>query len=185
MHPVTLTVAVGVCVVLNARRQLDASSVVDALTLRAVMAIGWPMLIVHLLPREDREHTALIPSFVWMGLVWLYDSYSLTRSRTEPLERRPGLKVEPHTITAMSFGLCGLVGARSDSKYVHLILYAILGCIMFVLPSHDLPEDDPLAPTIDELQRSALTYSIALLLTGVALTRCAVTCHVPTTALPA
>ena len=168
-----------------ARGRLDASPAVDALTLRAVTALAWPLVVVHLLPAEDREHPGLVPSLAWMGLVWLYDSYSLTRPRAQPPDRRPGLKVEPHTITALSFGLCGLVGARSDTKYVHLILYAILGCIMFVLPSHDLPADDPLTPTLDELQRSALAYSVALLLTGVALTRCAVTCLSPTTALPA
>lgn len=136
-----------------------------ALTMRAVMVALWPAILLSLLDPEDHGDLAIIPSLLWMLVVWAVDSYSLLTGTSR------GVRIEPSTITALSFGLCGLVGARADSKYVHLVVYGLLLCVMFVLPTHNVPKDDPLCDVLDELQRGILVWAIALVITGISLTR--------------
>lgn len=164
--PVATTVVVALVVVL-----LVHDGTHDALTMRTLLTLLWPIVLLSLLDPSDRGNPAVVPATLWMGLVWWIDSYSLLHAPTSGGDRRTGMQFDSHTVTAMSFGLCGLVGARYDTKYTHLILYALMTCIMFVLPVHNLPSSDPFSHTVDEVQRMCLVYSIALLLSGVALTR--------------
>lgn len=170
MFPLITTSVLGIVVVLIVRDTVSSSdTITSALTMRAVMNLLWPLTVMSLLSEDDRTSVSILPSLAWMSAVWWLDSYSLVR-RT-PVSKDMGIRLDTHTITALSFGLCSLVGARSDTKYVHFILYAILLCIMFALPSHNLPETDPMHDTIDEVQRMCIKYSIALIITGVVFTR--------------
>ena len=180
----TTTGLIGILVVFLLDRDGDA----PVLTTRAVMTLLWPLVVMSLVDRCDMTHPALVPSMLWMALVWCVDSYGIVNADVDvstaaterrAVETRPpshpprtkGVHIDAHTITAMSFGLSGLVGARYDSRYVHLILYALMMCIMFVLPRHGLPDGDPFTEFVDEMQRTCLVYAIALLITGVTLTR--------------
>ena len=153
----------------------------DALTIRALLTLLWPVVVLSLLQPEDSANVGVVPATLWMGLMWWIDSYSLVRNSLTPPDDLSsgntkngfgnGMRFDSHTVTAMSFGLCGLVGARYDSKYTHFILYALMTCVMFVLPVHNLPESEPFTETVNEVQRMCLVYSIALVITGIALTR--------------
>jgi hypothetical protein len=144
----------------------------EALSIRAILTIIWPLVIMSTLDAADRYSVGLIPATIWMALMWWIDSYALTRP-TDENEKRPfsGIQFDSHTVTAMSFGLCGLVGARYDTKFTHLILYALMICIMFVLPVHNISSKDPFSKTVNEVQRMCLVYSISFLISGVVLTR--------------
>ena len=148
----------------------------DTLTIRAILTLLWPIVILSMLEPTDRTNVAIVVPTLWMGLMWWIDSYAILHSTQSPeidaRSRAPmGMRFDSHTVTAMSFGLCGLVGARYDTKYTHFILYALMTCIMFVLPVHNLPESHPFTDTVNEIQRMCLVYSIALVITGVVLTR--------------
>ena len=172
MFPLVSTTVVGVAVVLLIRNTLvSEDTVTSALTMRALMNLLWPLTVMNLLSKDDQTNVAVVPSLAWMSAVWWLDSYSLVHGGHDQEAKNMGLRLDTHTITALSFGLCSLVGARSDTQYVHFILYAILLCIMFVLPYHNLPDTDPMHSTIDELQRMCIKYSIALIITGVVFTR--------------
>ena len=147
----------------------------DTLTIRAILTLLWPIVILSMLEPADRTNVAIVLPTLWMGIMWWIDSYAIIHATqsTEVDSRTAlmGVRFDSHTVTAMSFGLCGLVGARYDTKYTHFILYALMTCIMFVLPVHNLPDSDPLTDTVNEIQRMCLVYSIALVITGVVLTR--------------
>lgn len=170
MHSTIVSSAVGVIVVIMIHNG-DGDPTSTRMTIRALMNIVWPCIVQMLLDREDWCNASIIPSIAWMSMVWWIDSYGLVRSSPSSSSRTRGMVLDSHTVTAMSFGLCGLVGARSDTRYVHFILYAILLCIMFVLPRHTLPDDDPVSLVVDEVQHMCLVWSIAMLITGVVLTR--------------
>ena len=147
----------------------------DTLTIRGILTLLWPIVILSMLEPSDRTNVALVLPTLWMGLMWWVDSYAIihtTQSTEVDSHKAPmGMRFDSHTVTAMSFGLCGLVGARYDTKYTYFILYALMTCIMFVLPVHNLPESDPLTDTVNEIQRMCLVYSIAFVITGIVLTR--------------
>lgn len=148
-----------------------------ALTVRAMLTLLWPLVLACVVDPSDRSSHALLPATIWMALVWWIDSHALVGAAAAAtltdVRRKLGVSFEAQTVTAMSYGLCGLVGARCDTKHTYLILYALMVCIMVVLPSHGLGAADPLAPLVDEVQRMSLIYAISLLISGVALTRAA------------
>ena len=164
--PVAVTVAVGGIVV-----YLMNDGTNDTLTMRALLTLLWPVVILSMLEPADRTNGGILVPTLWMGLVWWIDSYSLIHDVSSSASVGGGMRFDSHTVTAMSFGLCGLVGARYDTKYTHFILYALMTCVMFVLPVHNLPDADPVTDTVNEIQRMCLVYSIALVITGIVLTR--------------
>ena len=160
MTPVLLLTGYAVYVIMTLHESVD-------LTVRAIMNVLWPVVVMCLLEPTDRCNCILLAPMTWMAMVWWLDSYSLLHGT----KHTGGVRLDSHSITAMSFGLCGLVGARSDTRYTHLVLYALLLCIMFVLPVHNLPDTDPLATLVGEVQHMCLIWSISMVITGVILTR--------------
>lgn len=174
MIPTVVSSVVWTLVILTLQRGGVTDLTSTALTMRAVILAMWPPIVMALLDPEDRHSAALLPSIVWMLLMWCVDAYSMVHAPKEHetgAKRTMGVNLHSHTVTAMSFGLCGLAGIRSDTKYIHFILYAMMLCIMFVLPEHNLHPDDPMRIFVDEAQRMCLMYCISLLITGIFFTR--------------
>lgn len=147
-------------------------------TARSVTATSWP-LILSLFAR-GADVACVWPSVVWMFLVWWLDVRRLTDTQTTTagtttteisnmLQR--GVRMEPTMLTALTFGLCGLVGARSDTRYTKYIVYALVACILVVLPNVEMSVEDPMSPVISEVQRAVLIHGIATVVTCVCLTR--------------
>lgn len=145
-------------------------------TARSVTATSWPLVLSSFAAGADVA--CVWPSVVWMFLVWWLDVRRLTHTQTtEPtttdisnmLQR--GVRMEPTMLTALTFGLCGLVGARSDTRYTKYIVYALVACILVVLPNVEMSVEDPMSPVISEVQRAVLIHGIATVITCVCLTR--------------
>lgn len=145
-------------------------------TARSVTATSWPLVLSSFAAGADVA--CVWPSVVWMFLVWWLDVRRLTHTQTTEstttdisnmLQR--GVRMEPTMLTALTFGLCGLVGARSDTRYTKYIVYALVACILVVLPNVEMSVEDPMSPVISEVQRAVLIHGIATVITCVCLTR--------------
>ena len=79
--------------------------------------------------------------------------------------------MEPSMITTLTFGMCSLAGARADTIYTRYILYALVCCVLVVLPHVELTREDPMTPLISEVQRAVLIHGIATVVTCICLTR--------------
>lgn len=142
-------------------------------TTRSITATSWP-LVLSLIRPGDGATACVLPSVLWMFLVWWLDVKHLTEhSSTSDLAKllQRGVRIEPSILTALTFGMCGLAGARADTPYTKYIIYALLACVMVVLPNVELPLDDPVTPIISEVQRAVLVHGIATVVTCVCLTR--------------
>lgn len=155
-------------------------------TARSVTATSWPLVLSSFATGADGA--CVWPSVVWMFLVWWLDVRRLTRTEAMTTETatsdvsnmlRRGVRIEPSMLTALTFGLCGLVGARSDTRYTKYIVYALVACILVVLPNVEMSVEDPMTPIISEVQRAVLIHGIATVVTCVCLTRTS-TIPVPT-----
>lgn len=151
-------------------------------TARSITATSWPMVLSLIRPNGDAT-ACVLPSVLWMFLVWWLDVRHLSDdSSTTDLTRflQRGVRIEPSVLTALTFGMCGLAGARADTPYTKYIIYALLACVLVVLPNVELPLDDPTTPVISEVQRAVLVHGIATVVTSVCLTR-----TIPTTPMHA
>jgi len=153
-------------------------------TTRSVTATLWPLVLSSF--AQGANVACVWPSVVWMLLVWWLDVRRLTDPTTADGTTtdisnmlRRGVRMEPTMLTALTFGLCGLVGARSDTHYTKYIVYAVVACILVVLPNVELSVEDPMSPLISEVQRAVLIHGIATVVTCVCLTRTS-TIPVPT-----
>lgn len=151
-------------------------------TTRSLTAVLWPSIMSSF--AGDTGFACVVPSMAWMLVVWWLDVRGLCFDGDVPsvgsktfLKR--GVHMEPSMLTALTFGLCGLAGARADMHYTRYIVYAIVACVLVVLPHVELSEEDHMAPLISEVQRAVLIYGIATVVTCVCLTRTSSTIAMP------
>lgn len=147
-------------------------------TARSVTATTWPLVLSLFNKRPTVTTGCVVPSVVWMFVIWWLDvrhldEHSSTKDLSKFLQR--GVRMEPSILTALTFGMCGLAGARSDTPYTKYIVYALVACAMVVLPHVELLPEDPMTPVISEIQRAVLVHGIATVVTCVCLTRTSTT----------
>lgn len=138
---------------------------------RAMSAVLWPIVLLTLIiPREEHNNPNIIYPLVWNTLIWFLDSRLLHYSKSGD-GRVASISLPPSSITGLTFGLCGMVGSNPTSKYSHLFMYSIIGCLSLVLPSHNLQSGCIEEQLFESIQKSALMWCIGILITAVVLTR--------------
>lgn len=149
----------------RSQRRLVASCI------RTTGCLLWPLALFSLVPRDDHDELGLLLPLAWNATVWTVDTYLLHHAPAASEQQPASLRLEHSSLTGLGFGMCSLLGARHDSKYTHLFMYAILGCLLLVLPSHNLEPGCLEEQVFENLQKTALVWCIGLLITGVVLTR--------------
>lgn len=144
-----------------------------ASTIRTAGAIAWPAMLLAAVPSADQGRLVLVAPLLWNAMMWGIDSYLVHHAPSAEATRPASLRLDPSSLTGLTFGLCGLLGARPDSEYTHLFLYAIVGCIVLVLPSHNLEAGCLEEQVFESVQKAAILWCIGYLIAGIALTRSA------------
>lgn len=152
----------------------DKGRVQFLFTTRSMVVTLWPF-VLSTFARGNGIKCA-IPSMLWMAGLWWLDTRRLSVERDDALTTvkdllQRGVRIETNTVTALTFGLCGLAGARSDTAYTRYIIYALILCILVVMPQLELSPEDPMSLLISEVQRGVLVHGIATVVTCVCLTR--------------
>jgi hypothetical protein len=143
-----------------------------ATALRACAAVVWPSLLLHSVCEQDRSNPVLLVPLLAHTAMWGVDSLLLNYlPSAQPEERPASLRFDPSSLTGISFGLCGLVGAKPDSRYSHLFVFAVVACLMAVLPSHNLEPGSLAEQVFESVQKSILMWCLSIVLAAVLLTR--------------
>lgn len=138
-------------------------------TIRTLGAMLWPLVLLESVHPEDRSNSKLLLPLTWNFFAWGMDSYIMNYAPSSNPDRAASLRLEPTSITALTFGLCSLVGARPNGKHTSLFLKAILGCIILVLPSHTMAPNTMEEQMFESIQKAAIIWCIGLLIAGVVL----------------
>ena len=141
--------------------------------LRTVFSLLLPVVLLAAVPPDERHNPALAWPLAWGFAVWLLDACLLHFGVSNADGKPASLRIDPVSLTSLSFGLCGLLGARPDGKFTSLFLLAIVGCLVLVLPSHNLHPDSIGAQIFESVQKAALLWCFGLFIAGVALQRAA------------
>lgn len=178
MKTIVLVTVVGVVGVLSRFANTKSDNTLDrkrkvASTVRAVGAMIWPTVLFITVPKEDRSNPYLCIPLLWNTIVWVMDSYFIhyVRSSDSINEKLASIRLDHSNLAGLTFGLCSLVGSRPDSKYTHIFMYAILGCLVLVLPSHNLEPGCMEEQLFDNIQKTALMWCIGLIIAAVLLTK--------------
>lgn len=138
---------------------------------RTGMALVWPVLLLSFVCPDDKSNSVLLLPLLCSTGFWFIDAQLMHHSPSGQSEKPASLRLEPSSLTGLAFGLCGIVGSRPESKYSYLFLYAIVGCLVLVLPSHNLEPGCLAEQLFESIQKGALMWCIGLLLAAVILTR--------------
>ena len=157
-------------------RRAEASTPIEekrarAMAIRTGGAVLWPAVLLAMIPREDRGCPALAVPVVFALLVWMLDSFLIACAPSHTADTPASLRFEAAGLAGLSFGLCSLLGNKPESRHTPLFLYAILGCLVLVLPSHNLAPGCVHEQVFDSVQKAALMWCLGLLIAAVALTR--------------
>lgn len=175
---VYLASAVGAYVVLRAYAQTapvdeEGERRARASAVRTVGAALWPAVLFALVPPADRSSPALALPLLWNAAMWALDAHLLHHAPSKD-ERPASLRLDSGSLAGLSFGLCGLLGAKPDSRHTNLFLAAIVGCVVLVLPSHNLEPGCVEEQLFESVQKAALMWCVGLLIAGVVLVRTSV-----------
>lgn len=142
----------------------------DVVLLRVTSLVLWMSTIVHYTKKEHLS--CLWASLTWVSVFTIFDIYLMYSVDESHESMLPEMKLEPSMVLATSFGLCSMVGMQKDSEYQSFVLYAILGCMMGVVPSmHNVDPETLLYKRVREVQKTTLGLCIGTLVSGVLLTR--------------
>lgn len=178
MHSLAVVTVAGILCVLHASlslrlERLDAltRTRVLASTIRSVATMAWPVALLSALTCEDRCRHALLIPLLFNFAVWAVDFYLVHHAPSSDPIRPASIRFDHYSFSGLTFGLCSFLGARYDSKYAHLFLYAVVGCLVLVLPSHNLAPGCIEEQIFESVQKAALMWCIGFLIAGVVLTR--------------
>lgn len=143
-----------------------------ACSIRTISAMCWPSVLFACVSSEHRSPALLWLPLLWSYAVWNLDTFLLFHGKsTDPDETPATLRMDPTPLCGLAFGLCTLLGARDQTKHANLFLYAILGCFVFVLPSHNLHPGSNAAQAFESVQKSLLIYCVGGVIAGVVVSR--------------
>lgn len=138
---------------------------------RTIGILLWPIIFYSIVPNEDCESNKLLLSFIWPFMIWAWDAYLITHGLVSEhsISKIASSRIEPSTISSMSFALFGLLGGSSSSQYSYIFLYAVLSCIAFVFPNHNLAAGSPEDLFVEAFQKTVLSWALGMLFVGVTL----------------
>ena len=136
------------------------------------MAFG-PALFA-LIEREDRQCAHVLLPVLWVAFIHSVDMLFLFHARSNTKDRPASIRLDASSLTGLVFGVSAYLGTKCDSRYGHLFLYAIVGSIAAVLPSHNLLENSLEEQIVESVQKAVLINCIGLVLAGVALTKASI-----------
>lgn len=152
------------------RRRIHDKRLRRTSLLRTYGVLLWPCVLMAILSPSDRTRPVVAVPLLYVLGVWALDAHLLSNAPTAKEGQLPALRLDPTSLGGLTFGVCSLSGVRPESKYSHLFLYAVVGTLVAVLPSHNLREGCVEADVIESLQKVALLWCTGLLVAGVALT---------------
>ena len=138
-----------------------------ASTIRTIGAILWPVFLRSVVSPEDHAHLSLAIGVVWS--IHALDYAILQYGPSSKPNRPASIRFEHNCLAGMAFGVCSLVGSKTNGRYNHLFVCAVLGCLVVVLPSHDMRDGSVAQQVFDNVQKSALTWCIGLLVAATSL----------------
>jgi hypothetical protein len=81
--------------------------------------------------------------------------------------KRQLLSIDSNAICSLTFALSGLIGAQKHPCCNKIFLFAVLGCIVFILPAPYANSDCREAMMIESFQKVILSYATGLLIGGI------------------
>lgn len=139
------------------------------LTVWTIAILVWPVVWTSVVG-EERSNPVAWPSLLWPILTLGTDISAMKQSTYEHAHmhsKRSMLSMDSNAICSLTFAISSIIGAKNHECCNRIFLYAVLGCIAFVMPTPYMQSNTLEMMTLEAVQKSILAYSTALLIGGV------------------
>ena len=135
-----------------------------------IAILVWPMLWACLLG-EEKSKIAAIPSLIWPIIIILIDIVAMKQNtyETEVQSKHSVLSMDANAICSLTFAISGIIGAQNHKCCNRIFLFAVLGCVAFVMPAAHTHTNGIETITIEAAQKAILAYATGMLLSGILL----------------
>ena len=174
---VSITVLIGACVymiamsmVLQRGKSARIRARLSVLTIWMIAIVLWPVCWALIL-REERNETASLPGLMWPIFILTLDIVAMRQNTYEShvQSKRSLLSMDANAICSLTFAIASIIGAQKHKCCNRIFLFAVLGCIAFVMPAPHTNMNAIETMTVEAVQKAVLAYATGLLLTGVML----------------
>lgn len=139
------------------------------LTVWMVSILVWPLVWAFVMGKERATLGAWV-SLIWPILAIGADIGAMQQSTYEHAHietKGSNLAIDSNAVCSLTFAISSIIGAQKHECCNRIFLYAVLGCIVFVMPTQYVRTTSLSTMTIEAVQKSVLAYSTALLIGGV------------------
>lgn len=144
------------------RPRTRARLTVLAVWMMAVLV--WPLLWLR-----AAEGKVSVVAICWPIFLLAYDILSMHHMTfdDETRSKRQVLAMDASTLCSLTFAISAVVGAQNKACCRNLFMYAIVGCVAFVLPSPHTTASSLHTVVLEALQKVVIAFSTGLLLGGI------------------
>lgn len=143
---------------------------ISAVTVWFIAILVWPLIWASFL-KDRRKDVHALPGLVWPLVILIIDIRSMNHTTYESntQSKRSVMTMDANAMCSLTFALSGILGAQNDSCCRDVFMYAIIGCIAFVLPAPYSTNSSTETVVIESIQKTMLAYATGMLLTGIML----------------
>lgn len=156
-----------ICSKLSAQVSMRAKVKMYILSIYTCGIVLWPFVWESLL-KENAYDPYSLPSLAWPIFMIILEIYLMKYHtlETESKSRKGVISMDANLICTLTFALGSVLGAHKDKCCQNLFIYGVLGCIIFVFPNPNAPQETLENIIIESIQKIVLIYSTGLLLSG-------------------
>jgi len=142
----------------------------SVLTTWTVAIALWPLLYRYIV-QDERHRLAALPGLLWPIMILGLDIMAMRQHTYEAhvQSKRSLLSMDANAICSLTFAIASIIGAQKHKCCNRVFLFAVIGCIAFVMPSPHTSINSVDTMTVEAVQKAILAYATGLLLTGIVL----------------
>ena len=142
----------------------------SVLTTWSVAIAAWPLIFRYIV-QEERHRLAALPGLLWPIFILSLDILAMRQHTYEAhvQSKRSLLSMDANAICSLTFAIASIIGAQKHKCCNRVFLFAVIGCIAFVMPSPHTSVNAVDTMTVEAVQKAVLAYATGLLLTGILL----------------
>lgn len=159
-------IAYNILIQANQSTRIKTRLIVTTIWLIAITA--WPAVWKAIVDEDN------ITPYAFVGLLWpiLILSFDILAMRQHTYDeqlqsKRQYMTMDANAICSLTFAISAFIGAQRHSCCNRIFLWAILGCVAFIMPAPHVNINAMETIAFEAIQKAVLAYATGLLLTGV------------------
>ena len=138
-------------------------------TIWIIAITAWPAVWRLIVDAESTVTPYALVGIVWPILILSFDLFAMRQHTYDDQlqSKRQYMTMDANAICSLTFAISAFIGAQRHSCCNRIFLWAILGCVAFIMPAPHVNVNAMETIAFEAVQKAVLAYATGLLLSGV------------------